>query len=480
MSRLFHCLIAPVSALVAGSVVAETFDSSPFRFRKAIVGQVETEGIATVELDAEVFARTATDFADLRLVRRKGGTEVEVPYLVERLERRRPQEPPRTIPTAISDFEENADGSIEVVVELDEDSDPCASFEVRTPLRDFEKSVSVSGSPDGTEWTPLLDEALIFDHERYLDFRKTRLDLPANEARFLRVRVEDASDEQRSVVKHLAQTIGEEDGVSVTTRESVRRRTFRIDELVFFTARIEQEEGVNERSYPVEIGETNELVDDKRTEILLDAARAPLRALTLVTPDRNFRRAVSIQVPAPGASDSWRTIHRGRIHRFRVGDFHDERTTLEFDGQRSDRYRVLVENEDSPPLSFEGVEAKGDIHQLQYLAEPSGAAPSPAESDPAEALPEPPGAEWEIYYGTESGAVRKPRYDTAALLAARGRDVATVPLSLDAQRENESFSPGAAGVPWTERKWILWLVIALVVVTLAGVLVRTAGRIEDV
>jgi len=457
--RPFILLFVAVVYL-GGLSEAAPFDPSGFQFRKMVNGEPDSEGLARFELDTEVFLESAEKFFDLRLVKVDGEHEVELPYLVSRVDRYVPPDSAKPIRTEIVSFSENTDGSVVFEVRFLEKDKRCATVDFRTPLRDFEKSVTVDASTDGKVWKTLLNNVLIFDRERFLDFRKTKLVLPDNDARFFRVRIESATGEQRSIVREISRTVGEQSGTSVTETGSVTTRAFRINELKFLTAEVGARETEDERTYPVVVEKISENDDQRFTEVYLDTFRAPLTRFSVMTSDRNFRRDVYIQVPDGNSPEKWRTIKRGRIYRYDIGDFHEEDRLIEFGQQRSGRFRILIENGDSPALAIDDIEGAGDVYEALFLADSK--------------------SEWALYYGSDETNLAAPQYDTAALVLAKGRGVAAERFILGEAQQNPDFQSGLLHPGWTEQKWILWLVIALVVAGLVAVLARAGKSIEAI
>lgn len=446
----------------AFSLEATAFDSTGFRYQKHLELKSSTEGLARFEIDAEIFRQTADRFHDLRLVKSVDGKEFEVPFLISRVDRYVPPRSATTIRTEVASFEEHPDGSIEFEIRFEEEEKErfCATIDFQTPLRNFEKSVTVRAGDGGNEWNTLVENALIFDRERFLDFRRTSIALPDNEARYFRVRISEATDEQRSVVREISRTVGDQSGASVTETSTVATRTFRIDEVRFRTEQREASESDAVRNYPAEIKERTENPETTSTEILLETSRAPVSSLTFQSPDENFRREVRIQVPLLSKPDEWRTIKTGRVHRYHIDEFHDEDLSVEFETNRVEAFRILIENGDSPPLAIDEVLVSGDRFEGLFLAEP--------------------GTEWSLYYGNDSKDLTAPRYDLAALNIAKNRSIPAEPIRVGEERTNPDFTKKATNLDWMEQKWVLWIVIAVVVSGLILILFQAGKKIEEV
>ncbi|MBP6785152.1 MAG: hypothetical protein KA152_15255 [Verrucomicrobiales bacterium] len=437
------------------------FESQPYQYQREIVGTPDGEGLGSLLLDPEIYRHSGPSHSKLRLVKRDGENFVELPWVVEPVEKARAGEGEQRIPHTIESFEEAGDGSIELTVVLAEGLTPPARMEILTPLKDFEKSVTVSSSTDGITWSPLVSDGLIFDYERFLDFRRTSLDLPESKSRRFRVRISSATDQQRSLVKELSRSLSDSSGVTISESEVVETRIFRMDEIRFFTASKKRDRSGHEETSKLKILEQKPNPESRTTEILVDGGGIPIHEITLTTADRNFRREVSVQIPNKSTPGGWETIHRGRVHCYRVGDFHDESLSFRFNEVRSDHYRIVIENLDSPPLTIQSVTATGDLYELLFLA---------GEGD-----------QCSIFVGSPVESMTTPQFDTAAIIAAKNQKVKRERFTFGPLTGNPGFS--AAPPPdqrLFESKGLLWVAIASVVALLIFVLYRALQRVEAI
>jgi len=437
------------------------FDTTPYEYQREITGTPAGDRLLSLTFDPDLYRHSGPGHRALRLVKKDGAGYSELPRLIV------PVDPParptgsQRITHRIDSFEENEDGSIEVIVTLTGPKTPAAKLEIATPLRDFEKSVTVSVSSDGATWTPLVNEALVFDYERFLDFRRTAIDLPATPARRFKVRLAGATDQQRSLVRALSRTVSDAAGVSVSESGTVETRQFRIDELRFFTAADEAVEKENGKSDELTILEQTVDADDNTTLILLDGGNLPLHELTLGTEDRNFRREVLLQVPGVEAEDAWRTVDRGFVHSYHVGEFREARLFLVFAERRSDRYRLVIQNGDNPPLRLTHVTGKSRLEEMLFLASADD--------------------RLFLFLGASDAAIAAPRLDTAAILAVRQSGVKRSELKPGPLRENPAYRKEApADRRLLESKGLLWSIIAIVVAMMIWILYLTLKRIDQI
>lgn len=442
-----------------------TLDLSLFSHQSEITTPNPAEGLGTFPLDAEVFRVADDQLGDLRLTHERDGKMIPVPFLIERMTLPTPARGSVTVPSSTKSFTEQDDGSIEIILERENGADTPGRLHIETPLRNFEKQVDVSGSNDGESWKELVRGEMLFDHERFLDFRRTGLSLPESDFRFFRVRIAEATDRQRSLMRSLRKTVSESSGLTMEEAVTETERNFRIDRISLHTKERKIEERLSMMPYPTTILRREEDQEQKRTELILDIGNCPVDLLRFETEDRNFRRQVEIQVPARvaanGTVERWRSLHKGTIHRYRIGEFSDEELSLTFPPpaltNRVGQVRIFISNGDSAPIEIRNIRAFGEVYELQFLAVPEGT--------------------YRLFLG--GGEVDKPSYDLSAIRVAGREKVPTVSFTAGPLMENTAFSGPSRSNPLLNQTWFLWLAIAAVVACLVIVLMRAAGSMED-
>ncbi|MEM1443359.1 MAG: DUF3999 family protein, partial [Verrucomicrobiota bacterium] len=338
-----------------------------FRFFQPLEGELRARSIGRVSLGREVFAETDSSFKDLRLVH----DGREIPYFIQSRESVRAM-PEEKIPTEVLDFEETDQGSLITTVKLDSEK-KANQLRFRTGLRDFEKNVRVEGSADRESWTLIAGEALIFDYSRFLDFRKSEVDLPENSFRYFRITIEGATDRQRSLVSTLRRQVSESSGVTVERSQTVTKREFRIDEISFHTkkqekAKVDSSLQRHDLKFAEEIRED----DLKESRFEIETGRLPLSALVLQTGEVNFRRKVEIQIPVGEGEDQWKTIQSSEIFRYELGDYQEEQLRIDLPGNASggrwDNLKLLIYQGDNLPVEPARIEGEMKIHDLHFVS----------------------------------------------------------------------------------------------------------------
>jgi len=450
-SLLVCLLLFPVLPCAAG-------EPRPFRFYKGVERDTpQEEAILAATFDNEVYADTRDGFPDLRVV---DDRDDHVPYLVEKVTESRKHTVRETCSSRVVSLVEEEDNAIEIVVRLGDRAPAADGVTFLTPLADYERRVRVFGSSDGSDWTPLMTDGLIFDYSRYMDVDNREIRLPKNSYRQFKVVIDDVTDELESPWKELTRKFrgGQED--ERIERTTVQRRPFRIDRIELW-ADVAREHFKSDKKadYPIAKFQVEQDAKEKRTIIDVRSGRQPLTGLSLETSSRNFSRRVVVQKPVPrGVSTDWVELGQATVSMVHFGNFHRERLKITFPEQRQEDYRIIIYNQDNPPLEITGVKAEGNVYRMVFLAVP--------------------GKTYRVYYGSESAD--KPSYDMATVLAPLRKGHQAVAGSLGVQLANPDFGekPGFALRGLLGNRLILGAAICLMVVVLGWGLFRAARRVD--
>ena len=453
MVRVFVCCLL----LLAGLPCAAG-EPRPFHFYKGVQRAApQEEAILAVTLDQEVYAETRDGLPDLRVVDEE---DAQVPYLVERVTESRTHVVRATCSSRVASLVEKDDNAIEIVVRLGDRAPAAEGVTFSTPLADYERRVRVFGSDDGSNWAPLVSDGLIFDYSRYMDIESREIRLPKNSHRQFKVVVDDVTDELESPLKELTRKFrgAQEDERAETT--TVERRAFRIDRIELW-ADVPREHFKSDKKadYPIAQFEVQQDAGKKQTIVEVRTRREPLTGFTLETSSRNFSRRVAVQTPVRrGVSSDWVDMAEATVSRVQFGNFHRERLKIAFPETRQENYRIVIRNQDNPPLEITGVEAEGNVYRTVFLALP--------------------GKDYRVFYASESA--EKPSYDMATVLMPLREGYQAVEGELDVQLTNPDFgeTPGFALRSLLGNKLFLGAVICLMIIALGWGLFRAARRID--
>ena len=197
---------------------------------------------------------------------------------------------------------------------------------LESPSTDFIKSVRVESSSDGTSWQPLAQGVPIFRQPRGAN--QLQVPIPLGIRPWLRLTVDD----QRS------------------------------QPIPFTGASLHAAQGEPAPSevLPITLSERHENPGESRLTLNLGAGNASLASIQIETPDPLFIRRVTLAV-SEVLEDSVRetSLARGVIYRVAVeGQAAAEELSIPLEKQvRSRQLLVLIDNQDSPPLSITRVRA---------------------------------------------------------------------------------------------------------------------------
>jgi hypothetical protein len=426
-----------------------------FRFSKSIEREpARDEEIVACPLDSDVYAATRESFPDLRLVDEAGA---EVPYQLEPDVEFREDRTRRPFATEVVALREEGP-SIEVRLRLPDKSPTADGFTLMTPQTNYERHVQVFGSRDGTDWKPLVTDGLLFDYSRYMDVSQREIALPANDCREFKLVLGEVTDERESPFKELTRTFRGGQEAERVERTTVERRTLRIDRIAAWHTDVQQRVRKTRTTvYPIAGFEIQEDREKKQTLVTIRTRREPLTSFVLKTTSRNFSRPATLEIPVvQGVKTSWRTLGSATFSQLGFRNYHREQLTIEFPVDRQAEYRLVIYNEDNPPLEIQDVQAEGPMQRVVWLAQP--------------------GKAYQLFYGSETAAT--PHYETAIVLAAlRREDFQPLSSNLGSEAKNTGYGgdPSLTVRRLLNNWYFLGAVIGLMVLALTWSLFR-AGR----
>lgn len=340
------------------------------RVTRAIQGEAAATAVVAVPLDDPVFAHTQPQWADLR-VTEVGGRDIPRAVEPERAYRFEERHVERT--AVLNSVEQLPDGGLAVVCELEgTNALALTRLTVRTPLRDYEQSVTVAVQGAGGAWVPLRAAEPLFDYSRYADVKKESVALPDLTNRLFKLVIARADD---TVFSTYASMTEERDAAETRQRTfkrySVEQRPFRIDAVLFRdTRRVAVAGAPRTERLPVPAFTVEEQRERKQTVLTVEAAQWPLTGLALRPEQQNFDRRVTVSCEVPGG---WRELAAGRLTRVRLPDTAPvEQCEITLPETRAARLRVVIENHDNPPLTFAAgsVGALRQAYRALFIAEP--------------------------------------------------------------------------------------------------------------
>jgi len=404
-----------------------------FRYERPIQNPVQTPSQGAPQqprqtclaLDPSLFAHAAPGLADLRLYR--AGTET--PYLVQ-------MSPPAAISSeqTIAPLNLGARGG-QTVFDAAMPSGSYGDLLLNVTGQDFIATVTVTGSQAQTGPATKIGDYTIFDVTRQRLGRSTVLHLPRSDFRYLHFRI-----------------------AGPLYPDNIR--SLSVDQLP-----------ADQPAYTV-VAESTHVTQRGHASIIefTVPARVPVYRVAFVpgASPPNFSRDVTVEArpiiqsppgdsepPAPATSNG----NLLRVHTTQ-DDRHIDQEHLAVDAPQADfdaesKWTIAIDNGDNAPLVPASVRLEMVKHDLCFEAAGDG---------------------YTLYYG--DAKLSPPRYDLGQFFVVHPKDAA--PATAAPEQPNPENQPRPDDRPFTERHpLLLWIALALVVVMLGAIALRSAGNLKS-
>lgn len=279
--------------------------------------EVATPGLVKLSLPLETLDASRPGLEDLRLHDDVGN---EIPYWIQI-----PASAPKVIRRAKS-FQSSLNTSTTVITLETGLAQPLDGLTLESPSIAFVKSVKVEFSPDGRSWRSLAEGLPIFRQPNGASH--LQILIPEGMRPWLRLTVDDQRSQPIPFTGVVVHASAGEPGPT---------------ELL-----------------PITLAERQENPGETRLTLNLGGANVRLAAIEIETPEPLFTRHVSLAIPEVlDDSIRERTLARGSIYRVAIeGQPAVENLSVTLETQvRSRELRVLIDNQNSPPLSITAVRA---------------------------------------------------------------------------------------------------------------------------
>ncbi len=337
--------------------------------REALLDEQAQDSLAAIDLDAEVYANSLTNFQDLRLLDQQ---DTETPFWLKEIADSQTVTRRINVSSEITQLNKSSTQGFEVIAKIKRDNVTASGVTIITPQRNFEYALTILGSAQGEKWQILLEKAVIYDYSQFMDFDKRDIELPPNQFRFFKFVLSDTVTTGRIGLSKLKTIL--KGGRQQERQETVllSHKALHIDAIKFWRNQTETRNNIKRRfEYPIDTYKVFQNKDEKQTIIDIEARLLPLNGFQLAIAGANFSRSVELQTPVQqGVETRMQTLSRGKLEALHFKDFHREQLTLKFPGQRREKYRLIVFNDDNPPLKIEGVIGLGFGYQLLFFARP--------------------------------------------------------------------------------------------------------------
>lgn len=449
------CGITALAIGFAGTTTTASSAISHYPSMRSVLTVPVQEELAAITLDSVIWAASPGTPPDIRIA---DAQDIPIPHLLRKAAAQRLRTVRDNCRSSVNTLQELPDNRIELSVTLDEKAPFATGLEFVTPLQDFERQITVQGiDADGTA-AMLVENALIYDYARFADVRRCTVSLPPNRFRRFAIAIGNVTDEQQSPRRQISRTYEQGSEVRMIDEGTVTARPFRMDAVQLYAER-------QAESYRVEREDTSALISwsigdlprTKQTLIEIETHNEPVNGFSLMIADRNFTRRVRVDVPTGNVgSETWRPIGSTAISRIAFRSLLHEQLRVTFAERRSPRFRLVIDNQDNPPLAISRVDAFGPVWQALYLAVP--------------------GQQARLYYGAAQPVPA--RYDTAAIERVAGGGFEPVAFSLGEPSGNPEYRrPGGSFTGFVSSRAFFAAAVVIMVAVMAAALVKASRRL---
>lgn len=452
------------SALVLACSLAACSHAADLIGQKHLtVPEFEGEELVAVPLDTEVYARSGTNYPDLRIIHL--ATTQEVPYLLRRAQTKRSRKVQQVWSPEDLSVKPLDDGGLEIRFRSDLRRHPQPPQGIRfvSPLVNFEHHVRVEVSDDGIDWHTVFADGLIFDYSQFIDVRNLAiepLDIAGETPEFYRLTIANVTQEQQSQLLQLTRSLRDEEETSRTERVTINRQPFRIDRIELWIDEVRDDVPADRQAtYPLTIDRVEQDAETKQTRVYLTSQREPLAEIVVETPERNFSRSARVEAPAEqGGQPTWHTLGTGTLSRIDFRSLHRESLSLAIPETRATRYRLTIDNQDNRPIELAEVSARGQVYEVVFLADAD--------------------ATYALQYGDP--ALSTPSYDHAAIDASLREGFTPLVATLGDEELVEAAPAPAQSffVQLANNTWAMTAIIGVLVLVLAAALIRATRQLD--
>ncbi len=418
-------MIRKIIVLLGLALAALAAEPEQFAWRAPVEGDLPADAPARIDLNAEVIRHTRPGFVDLRIFDDEG---TETPYVIH--SRRKWHVKGESFAYEVVDY--GLEDGVETLVlkRPDEVTGVIDEVVIDTGARDFRRAVEVAASDDRERWTVIASD-MVFDFTSRVNLRRTVLPVEPSSARFLRLKLHGAVEQPGT------ETINLQYKDLKLDIASLEAGVFRVNAVRGIIQRHKVEAITQRLRFD---GVDRHTDSDGNTVLEPGRVNLPVERLVLEVETPFFYRRVEVQVKGQEGED-WRVAYSGWI--YRIPGMPMAHLHLEPELDRALFLRLVIVNDDNPPLRIDAVKVEWLRRELLFIAEA--------------------GRHYSLYVGGH--AVQSPRYETAWLLPYTAPSIERFPL-VTAGRivDNAGYRP-ELNFEW--KGWMFGVVVVAVMILLA-------------
>jgi hypothetical protein len=411
-------LLAVGALLLLFTVVAADFSLEQWQYVKSLSlpAGVNADEPMSLILDEEIFVHSADGLADLRLISEAG---VETPYLVESLSGSTAR-----IASALQVIDHGyvLDTHSQITLDFGPGAIRHNVVELGSPsLTELWREVVIEASQDNISWSSIGADEIYRVVKGSTVVESYTLGYPTSSSRYVRLKfIDDGTGDLQM-------------GSAVGFHEE------RVPPQLI-------------TSRPTSMSQVNDTTERTSTiDFDLGRSGVPFHNISLATADQNFNRRVMIQASLD--REKWVSLpSRDEIFSYRAGLNPLDRLDIQISETTVRYVRLVVFNQDNPPIEITSGEFEGYQKQMVFLANSS--------------------QDYSLFYGNDESSA--PIYDTGIVIGNRVDSAELLSVAAGPHSDNGGYAP--LKEPLTERlPWLMPLLIAFIS-ALVGLLLFSVFR----
>jgi hypothetical protein len=412
--RKAFLLILTAALFLSGAGLS--FDTSLYRYCAHI--EVTAPGYVFFNIPPGIYDKANPDLSDLRI---SSGSAVEIPYVIWSNSRTSER---KKIDTQILNTSYIPQSYTSFTLDLGDTGIRTNSITITTTSTDFVRRIAIEGSPDNRKFAILKENDYIFDLTSDHNIKNLTISYPTTDYRYVKVTLWDDGEEPLVEVGgdiYLAQDIKGESEVIPSTIKITDAKT-----------------------------------PKSTTEVIVDLSEknVPTSTIAFLVSDMNFKRDVTLLSANVDEPQEYREIVATTIYSIKTSRFSRSNTTIDYPETQARYLKIVIENENNPPLTISGATVSGVPRKMTFSADLN--------------------AKYTLYFGNPR--IESPSYDIAQVFSYMDRN-SFIPVTPGPIIENKDYKPGS-DLPMTERyPWIIWGAIALMILVLGGIIIRMMFRL---
>lgn len=345
----FICILVLIGIWeIAGAV-----ERSDFQFKAPLTGSKKAGMPVRLALPLAVIAETARGLTDLRLFDDLG---TEVPYCIYK--QRRPEQSSAYFMWQILDYHP-AGSAQTIIMERPKQGGTFNALTLNTTARDFHKDITAYKSDDRRSWKQIA-QGMIFDFSSHINVRKTTLELPKVDARYLKVILDDRvrpmeqAEDIQLRYKDLEFTLsGLKTGEIKIDGFTSDLRPTNLEAPLFDYAIIPSPQTFFDK--------------DKNTIVALGRVNLPIERASLKIKNTYYYRIIELWTSEKDEEKAYSRVAQDVV--YHIPGVSDRKSPLAFNQPQQAYVRLKVINQDNPPLQIEEVTVEWVRLNLYFIPE---------------------------------------------------------------------------------------------------------------